>query len=284
MKKNEKTTMLVHDVLKYGIRRAYFGKITGKELNDAYSKFVNKESKSKPVTKTQVDVGYIDGRMICRVLWNEMSYNPVRFGDVLPLFEQADEYSLFRFCDDKNFLNYVSQVKDKTTYEVLFHVQEKLKDFQKFNNPGGVTWNDIINPGGGKLVVKYIDGHSDDIYKKLSALRGAVRVIISQNLQDLRRKDFRTAMTEVVKKRHPNGKRGKDNISDVKRNLANNILAHESASLGEELYELYNREEMLTITLETSEYLSQEQCEKAKEELENVRFQITEILNKNKQK
>ena len=219
MTKEEKSIELVHDVLKYDIRRAYFGKITGKELNDAYRKFVRKKNRSKPVTDTQVDVGYIDGTMICHVLWNEMSYNPVRFGEVMPLFELADEYSVFRFCESQGYSNYMSTIKDPTAYDVLAQVQEKLTEFQKFNNPGGVTWNDIVNPGDGKLVVKYIDGHSDDNYKKLSALREAVRVIITQNLKDLRRKAYRTAMIEVVKKRHPNGKRGNNNFSDVKEIL-----------------------------------------------------------------
>ena len=60
----------VHDIIKYDVNRKYFGDWTPDGLNATYNS----------PTPVNFYTGILSVDKICDALWNEMSYNPERFG------------------------------------------------------------------------------------------------------------------------------------------------------------------------------------------------------------
>lgn len=246
------------EVIKYSAERAYFGRLTGAGLASAFHVFKHTHDWDRPVTSTNVTVGYIDGGVICRALWNEMSYNPVRFGNVSP-FLCNGKNSIYRFCDHP-----VSE--DTPGYETVEALRHKMIDFLTLNGRKVGKWYDIVNTDkNGNVLISLVDGYSDDNYKVLTKLREMIRLITSQNLEDFKHKAYRDQMIKVINKRHPNGVRDdkfvaykENNTSDLPRPMTREEIEEER---------LDRDIENAQITEETGKYRPVDQYEQAKADL-----------------
>ncbi len=187
------------DALKYNVNRAYFGKLTGAALVDAYAVFKHSQKWDNPIRSANVLVGNIDGGVICRALWYEMSYNPMRFGNVSPFKYDGDE-NIFRFCRGVGSQTFSAP-------EILEKIRCKLIGFMMLNSKNGGQWYDKIDAQDEKIAIKFVDGHSDDNYKKLSLLRESIKIITAQNMADFKISSYRVQMLNVIATRHPNGNR-----------------------------------------------------------------------------
>jgi len=257
------------EVIKYSAERAYFGKLTGARLASAFHVFKHTHDWDKPVTSTHVNVGYIDGGVICRALWNEMSYNPVRFGRVSP-FLRNGKNNIYRFCDHP-----VSE--DTPGYRTVEALRHKMMDFLTLNGREVGKWYDIINTDkNGNVLISLVDGHSDDNYKVLTKLREMIRLVTSQNLKDFDRKAYHDEMIKVINKRHPNGVR--DNTMGTFVDLKSEYVPLSEMEPESAEDRLDRAEESAQITEETGQYRPSSQFEQVKQDLEYFR---TARINQN---
>ena len=265
---NKKTKSFILRILKFNNARKYFGEFTGNDLNMAYKIFKHTQDWNKPVINAQVRVGYIDGPIICRALWNEMSYNPVRFGTTSPFLHNGKE-SIFRFREKK-------LSSDMAGYDVLVKVQHYLNQFlTKYNCMPNGKYNDIINPEYGILVTRFVDGHSDNNYKKLAALREALKVITEQNEKDFESEAYRAGILKVVIARHPNGIR-ENKVVII--NTVNDIPTPRPLTPEEAAEDRMDKaEENAQITAENYRYFSSKDYKQALQDLRAIR---AERINK----
>ena len=191
----EQEMKILHDVIIYDAQRMYFDHFVPANLDAAYSQFERTKNQSNPTTRARVVVGHIDGTTICRALWTEMSYNPLRFGVTSPFTPNGVE-SVSDFCK-------TSIPKDAPAFKTLKKVQYYMTEFMRLNYN-----SDQIRTHDGTVWVSRINGHSDENYQTLSLLRKMIHAIATQNLEDLNRKKYRIEMEKVIKARHPNGIRG----------------------------------------------------------------------------
>lgn len=256
-KKTREKILAKRELIKYSAKRAYFGKLTGAGLSDAYAQFKHSQDWPKPITSANVVVGKIDGTVICRALWHEMSYNPLRFGKVSPFLHNGRE-DIYHFC----------RAGVSETFPA-FHIVEKLRhkmiDFMVLNGRSRGQWSDKIDAHDGRVTIKLVDGHSDDMYKTLSMLREMIKMIASQNLEDFKRKNYRDQMLTVISKRHPNGVRD-DNTAVMKHQSAPVVMYEPTP---EELAEdrMDNAEESAQITASNRKYVPFNQYKQARSDL-----------------
>ena len=185
----------MHDVVIYNVNRMYFDHFVPAHLDAAYAQFEQTKDQRDPITHARVVVGQIDGVTICRALWTEMSYNPLRFGVTSPFTINGVE-SVSDFCN-------VNIQKGMPAFETLKKVQYHMTEFLRLN-----YGSDKVRTRDGTVLVSRIDGHSDENYQVLSHLRKMIHAVATQNLKDLQIKKYRTEMAKVIKARHPNGIRG----------------------------------------------------------------------------
>ena len=181
----------VHDIIKYDVNRKYFGDWTPDELNATYNS----------PTPVNFYTGILSVDKICDALWNEMSYNPERFGTVSP----------FKF-NGKNSLDFfINQEIDiyDNNFEVLTNLQAYLsrflelalqydKDFMITNRfkSTNILISTKIRPGEKPI--------PSATYTMLGYLRDSIHKIASQNLQDFGNKAiYRNQIIETVKEKHP---------------------------------------------------------------------------------
>ena len=259
-KKTRQKIFAKRELIKYSANRAYFGKLTGTGLADAYGLFKHTQEWDEPITSATDEVGKIENEVICRALWHEMSYNPARFGKVSPFLHNGKE-SVYRFCDKP-----VSQ--DIPGFNVLEKLRSRIIQFMDLNKLPNGAWNADIKDTDGKICISYIDGHSDNNYKKLSLLQQMIRLVISQNLEDFNRKQYRMQMLNVIAKRHPNGVR--DGVkADKKVVLPTEPVVMSAEEIAEDRMD---RElESAQITLENKKYVSQAQFEQAQDDIKTIR-------------
>ncbi len=259
-KKTREKIFAKRELVKYSAHRAYFGKLTGAGLSDAYGVFKHTQGWDEPITSASVIVGHIDGGIICRALWHEMSYNPARFGKVSPFLHNGKE-SVYRFCDKP-----VAQ--DAPGFMVLEKLHGKLIQFMDLNKLPNGAWNADIKDTNGIVRISYEDGHSDDNYKKLSLLVQMIRIVISQNLEDFNRKNYRVQMMNVIAKRHPNGVR--DNAKAIKNN-AMQIEANTMTDKEMEEDRMDKALESAQITLDNQKYVPDDQYNDALQLLDSIK-------------
>ena len=257
-KKTRQKIFAKRELIRYSANRAYFGKLTGAGLANAYGVFKHTQDWDAPITRVDVTVGKIDGVAICHALWYEMSYNPARFGKVSPFLHNGKE-SAYRFCDKP-----VSQ--DIPGFSVLEKLRSKMIQFMDLNKLPNGAWNADIKDTDGKICISYEDGHSDNNYKKLSLLQQMIRLVISQNLEDFNRKQYRVQMLNVIAKRHPNGVRDSD------------IVTPKSPEKSTINFEDYMEEDRIDraiesaqITLDNEKYVPQSQFEQAQDDIKAIR-------------
>lgn len=249
---NKKKENSILRILRYDGARKYFGEMTGHELNMAYKIFKHTQDWEKPVVNARVRVGRIDSSIICNALWHEMSYNPVRFGNISPFLNRGD--AIYRFCD--------KELPTTTPgYNVLVRVQKNLRDFMALNHDSNNGWNDVISPKDGYVVVKFVNDHSDDNYKMLATLRATMRIITEQNEQDFARPEYRGEMLRVILARHPNGVRG---TRPIAQSMAETYIAPQPLSPDEEREDRLDQAmDNAQITAENEKYFSAEQSVQA---------------------
>ena len=181
----------VHDIIKYDVNRKYFGDWTPDGLNATYNS-------PMPVN---FYTGILSVDKICDALWNEMSYNPERFGTVSP-FKINGKNSL------EFFINKEIDIYDNN-FEVLTNLQAYLsrfwnmalqydKDFMITNRfkSTNILISTKIRPGEKPI--------PSATYRMLGYLRDSIHKIASQNLQDFENKAiYRNQIIETVKEKHP---------------------------------------------------------------------------------
>lgn len=184
----------IRKVLKYNTSRQYFGQWMPIEIHEKYDQAIK-----NPESQSSIYTGQISMNDICDALWNEMSYNPVRFGTKNPfIFNGVKDPVIFA-------LKY-SDEKYKTKNETFFKIATLLKDkiyilarIEPMFSAVGHTQNNIFqinNTTGYKI---------NPMYYVLSNLAKSIHVVASQNLIDFKTsKQHRIEIIRVVKERHPN--------------------------------------------------------------------------------
>ena len=261
-KKTKQKIFAKREIVKYSAQRAYIGKLTGAGLSGAYGQFKHTQDWDKPITAANVVVGHIDGDVICRALWYEMSYNPARFGKVSPFTYKGRE-DIYHFCR-------VGVPENFPGYEIIEKIRHKMIGFMDLNGKSRGQWTDVIDAKSGVVRIHLVEGHSDDMYKVLSLFREMVRIITNQNLEDFKRKNYRTQMLTVIDKRHPNGVRanGAALPQDKPQNTA--VLPVSQMEYETEEDKLDRYEESAQITAETSQYRPEPQGAQAVSDLQQI--------------
>ena len=182
-------------ILRYSPKRAYFGKFVPQDIYNAYRKFKRTEKWDDPVTQDVVNIGSISGAEICNALWNQASYNPKRFGNVSPFTYNGKE-------DIKHFYQY-GLPKDFPGYEIWEEVRKIMGEFFELNGDPHCEENGVIDTNHGMVRIKLVDGGFTNVnYQKLSKLTKMIRVIITQNLKDVKKKTYCGEILQVMLKRH----------------------------------------------------------------------------------
>lgn len=194
----------IKEILKYNPMRQYIGKMSASALHSAYGNIPKSQNWNNPQNYSYVTVGKINGDVICRALWNEMSYNPVRFGTVSP-FEFDGRNNIYRFCNVHDMTNI-----PESAWPVIQEVRYHLIEYLKLNSAPNGAWRDELDTNNGMVIIGISDaGYANDTYKKLSHLRAGIKVIARQNMDDVKKKrsPWRAGIIEVINKRHPDGRR-----------------------------------------------------------------------------
>lgn len=194
--------MKIQKIIKYNPYREYFGEWTPAVLYSTFHKI-----HSNPFNPlVSMLTGKLSQDTICDALWQEMSYNPIRFGTE-NLFEFDGVSSLQKF--------YKANQKSKT--EVMQRIALELRDFLYFidkSNPEFTKNNEI---SGTSILIKCNHNRrANNGYKALACLVRCVHLIDSQNLKDYRIKTFRKKIQEVVISRHQNLERSNKYLNIVK--------------------------------------------------------------------
>ena len=255
---------IMRGILRYNVNRAYIGDFTGAELNGAFEVFVRSQDWDKPVISATVHTGYIDGSMICRAVWNEMSYNPKRFGTVSPFLHNGKE-NIFHFCDARTELS-----KDMPGYDIVIKIREKMRNFLSNNSRENGQWYDIVDYSRGNVVVRFVSGCSDKKYKMLAALRDAIHIVASQNLQDINRATYRKEMEPIIKARHPNGIRSNKTPYSVDKILDQERQIRDQEQARQERLDDAQESALLTLDSRTRSGISESQYAQAVQDLETI--------------
>ena len=258
---------VMRSILRYDVNRAYIGELTGAELNGAFELFVRSQDWDRPIVSTTIHTGFIDGPMICRAVWNEMSYNPKRFGTVSPFLHNGRE-NICYFCDKRNELP-----KDTPGYDTVMQVRDKMIRFLNNNSRESGQWYTIVDSSKGNVVVRFVSGCSDRKYKMLAALRDMIHIVASQNLKDLNLAAYRKEMKPVIDARHPNGVRAKKTPYFVDEILAQERKEREQEQARQERLDDAEESALLTLDARTCSSVPLDQYVQAQEDLRNIRSQ-----------
>ena len=253
-------------ILGYDSTRQYFGEMTFSGLRIARCKVVGAQTEPKAYNSVSVKVGNIDGGVICRALWNEMSYNPERFGTESPFIKNGVE-DIYRFCNEL-------VAHDTPGYKIVYKLNRLLVDFLRLN---GATQNEMqadkVKTDGGTVKLAMHDIDKDNNYMMLIKLRDAIRCVIDQNIADLDIASYREKMAKVIAERHPDGRRHyNENTNPQPTKKQKFSKAAEYVIDAEDTEERLDRaEENAKITLDNSRYYSAEQAEQAQNDLERIK-------------
>jgi len=190
-----------HDIIKYNTRRQYFGSWTPYKLHKTYRDI--HENPFNPIV--YMETGVLSTENVCDVIWNEMSYNPLRFGETNPfLIENID--GMKEFCKKyKANASYVMQQLSQDVGYFLYFIGKSNPEFHKTNhiNCGSILINCDKNRNAGYG------------YYALSSLVDCVHHIATQNLKDFKIKKYREQIVDVAQSRHPNLKRSNEYLNFV---------------------------------------------------------------------
>ncbi len=155
----------IRQQLKYNARRTYFGKFRPDDLNRVYRVL----NRAEYGNYASISVGTINGDIICRGLWAEMSLNPNFFGATSP----------FIFNGKNNIFRFVTIAQSNPVTE---NIRIKLIKFLTFNALKTSQWNDVISTDVNGDV--HIMDLKSNIYLALKVLRDCIKEIAKQNVSD----------------------------------------------------------------------------------------------------
>ena len=183
----------IKNIIRYDVSRKYFGDWNPERLNACYRS-------EEPVT---IYIGILSTDDICDTLWNEMSYNPIRFGTQNP-FEFDGKNSLEKFIN-------TPVAPDNKAFKTLSIVQSYLSRFWKLATQYDETFAETKHFKSKNITItttistnpksKPIPGMT---YVMMANLRKSVKQIASQNLNDFGKKTYQQQIIDVVLQRHPN--------------------------------------------------------------------------------
>jgi len=183
----------LYEVIRYNPAREYFIGWNPNELHNKYNRVYKDPARplrfittGRTLTTTVVDT-----------LWNEMLYNPVRFGTENP-FEFDGAINLYRFFEKYPALN------DKNN-NVMLNISYKLRGFVYFIGNSHPEFYKTGEINDYNMVLKCDSNRKpNDGYMALACLVRCIHLIASQNMKDYQNKNFRTAIQNAVKQRHQN--------------------------------------------------------------------------------
>lgn len=221
-------TQKIINVIKYDTRRNYFGNWTPGQIHAAYH-----DAMENPDHGFNIFIGTISINSVCGALWNEMSYNPIRFGFESPFLVNGSN-NLDSFC--KNNLPDASQKPIQEHVQRFFSIAKQIDE--NFEKTGKFSKNNItIKSTYGTISMNYI---------MLSALARAIHAIATINLTDFKSsKQHRKKITEIVQSRHPDLIRNKANIDFDKFET----YQLELKSIEHEIYVLNNKIDTISYTI-----------------------------------
>ena len=201
----------INDIVRYNTSRQYFGRWTPRQLHEAYNRARNSEYSR--TTTLDTDVISVDD--ICDTLWNEMSYNPSRFGTKSPFIFDGKN-SIRKFCDAHKV--YIANKKPVLTQKEKIEEETKallvrlgneldrflklMDDYDQSFSANGFTSTDSVEIG------LQNDAEQANIgYKLLSKLVYCIHEICKQNLYDYTHKSLglhREMLKVILEQRHKN--------------------------------------------------------------------------------
>lgn len=256
----------VKDIIKYNVTRRYFGDWTPDELNNSYIC-------GNPI---QLRIGILSIDDICDSLWNEMSYNPVRFGTTNP-FEFDGKNSLEKFIntpiapDNKAFKTLsIIQSYLSRFWKLATEYDENFKTKKYFKSTCVIITTTISTNLNSKPVPSMT-------YVMMANLRKSIKQIASQNTSDFGKKTYQQEMANVILTRHP------DLVRPIKiQDFA--AIARQNKKLKE--YQMNKRNLMTAIRDKNSEIIdTQSRIDTLTMEFENPgdTSNDTALLNKQKE-
>lgn len=251
----------VKEIIKYTASRRYFSTWSPEELNQAYLE----GSKKFPV-------GTLSINDICDSLWNEMSYNPKRFGTQSP-FEFNGKNSLKDFIEkeiDENDENFeiLSALQG-----LLYHFSDLMSKYDGFFEINGYSTPEIFEISATVPNISNSLPVPNKNYKMLDYLRRSIKKIALQNMKDFKYSQYRQQIIEVALSRHPdlNRPRKIENFAEKQRQIQKclsdkscieNAILNKSAELSliqenivEKMEEKLTHEKQKIITLQNAQHV-----------------------------
>lgn len=199
---------IMREVVKYNASRKYFGVWSPSKLYDTYSKVLRGYS----TNPTSLTIGVLSEDAICNALWNEMSYNPLRWGTKSP-FVFDGKNSLYDFCKKE------IESEDEETAEILSGLYAALSAFNKNVHKYDI---DFFKNGQLKDTIVEISLSSSEqqpkahlAYDILANLVSSINAVCKQNLKDFDRKKYFEQIAEVIVVRHPTLRRNKEPLTAI---------------------------------------------------------------------
>lgn len=193
----------IHDIIKYNPERNYFGPWSPKRLHRVYREIYTDPFRPLVFMET----GHLSAETICDTLWNEMSYNPVRFGEQNP-FETTGIPNIKDFCKTHINPNDLDEVNSKIACEL-----EYFTYFIGKNNPEFPKFGEIFSCS---ILINCDKNRKTGYgYKSLACLANCVHYIATQNINDYKIKKYREQINRIVITRHPRLKRSNEFLNFV---------------------------------------------------------------------
>lgn len=212
---NKETKKQIIEILKYNTKRQYFGEWVPAEIHDKYH-----SSRKYPESSLTVYTGQISMNDICDALWNEMSYNPVRFGTKNPfIFNGVKDLLVFalKYADEKY------KTKNKLFFDIATLLKSKIYELDSLDPMFSATGH---TQGTAFPMNDTIRCEITPMYYILSNLAQSIHLIATQNLKDFNSsKQHRTEIIRVVTARHPNLIRPMKNVNYTEMEKRRNFLS-----------------------------------------------------------
>ena len=187
----------VRKIIKYNPYRQYVGAWSPKQIQSKFREIY--DNPFRPLSF--IHVGWLSAEMVCDAIWNEMSYNPLRFGTQNP-FTTNDVASIQTFCKTYKTDDPDSDIMSKIATELWFFLHFINKYNPEFIKNGKIKGESI-------LIQKDRNNNPNSGYRALASLVHAMHAIASQNLQDYKIVKFREQINDVAISRHPNLQRSR---------------------------------------------------------------------------
>lgn len=187
----------VRKIIKYNPYRQYVGAWSPKQIQSKFREIY--DNPFRPLSF--IHVGGLSAEMVCEAIWNEMSYNPLRFGTQNP-FTTNDIASIQSFC--------ATYKKDVKTTDIMSKIATELWFFLHFINKSNPEFMENGKISSANILIRCNNEKKpNDGYKTLACLVHTIHAIASQNLQDYKIVKFREQINDVAISRHPNLQRSR---------------------------------------------------------------------------